>query len=112
MNTQSHETITINVTAQLTINRDTIDEVLRSFQCTHVEAVAPGAAQKMGGGSGKLPRLAYSVDETAEILGISGASVRRLIVRGLLRCSVAIRHKMISRTEIERFLKETTRSEW
>lgn len=111
MNTQSHETITINVTAQLTINRETIDELLRSFQRAPLDAATAGAMQKMDAGGGKLPRLAYSVDETAEILGISGASVRRLIVRGLLRCSQAIRHKMISRVEIERFLKETTRAE-
>lgn len=54
-----------------------------------------------------LPRLAYSVRETASMLGVSEKSVRRLVVRGLLRPSRALRHLLIPRSEIERFLKET-----
>ncbi len=53
------------------------------------------------------PRLAYRVKETAQMLGISEKSVRRLIARGLLRTSKALRHLLIPRSEIERFLKET-----
>ena len=57
---------------------------------------------------GKAPlRLAYSVAETAELLGISYASVYRLIQRGLLRTSGALRHKMIPLKEIERFLADS-----
>ncbi len=52
-------------------------------------------------------RLAYSMRETAEILGISYITVHRLIKRGLLRNSKALRHKIISAAEIERFLNET-----
>ena len=52
-------------------------------------------------------RLAYSVRETAEILGISEISVYRLLNRGLLRASVALRHKRIPKSEIERFLNQT-----
>lgn len=55
----------------------------------------------------QLPRLAYSVQEAALILGVSEKSVRRLIVRGLLRPSRALRHLLIPRKEIERFLEET-----
>jgi excisionase family DNA binding protein len=55
-------------------------------------------------------RLAYSVVETAEILGISEKTVRRLISRGLLRASHALRHLLIPRKEIERFLEDTTTS--
>lgn len=59
--------------------------------------------------SGKppLPKLAYSMRETAEILGISYFTVHRLIKRGLLKSSNALRHKLIPHTEIERFLRAT-----
>ena len=53
------------------------------------------------------PGLAFSVQETAELLGVSSKSVRRLIARGLLRPSKALRHKLIPKKEIERFLDET-----
>ena len=54
-----------------------------------------------------LPRLAYTVEETAKILGISRKSVYRLLNRGLLRSSGSLRSKVIPKTEIERFLKAT-----
>jgi excisionase family DNA binding protein len=53
------------------------------------------------------PRLAFSVRETAAMLGVSEKSVRRLIARGLLRPSKALRHLLIPRAEIERFLSDT-----
>ena len=56
---------------------------------------------------GPLPRLAFTMRETAEILGLSYISVQRLVARGLLKSSSALRHKIIPRTEIERFLKAT-----
>jgi excisionase family DNA binding protein len=52
-------------------------------------------------------RLAYSVRETAQMLGICGRSVRRLILRGLIHPSRALRHILIPKDEIERFLRET-----
>jgi len=55
----------------------------------------------------RFSRLAYSVSETAQILGVSYCTVYRLLQRGLLRSSNALRHKLIPRFEIERFLKET-----
>lgn len=54
-------------------------------------------------------RMAFSVQETAKILGISEKSVRRLIDRRLLQPSTALRHLLIPRKEIERFLDETSR---
>ena len=54
-----------------------------------------------------LPRLAYTMEETAKILGVSYITVHRLLKRGLLRSSTALRHKLIPGTEIERFLKTT-----
>jgi hypothetical protein len=47
--------------------------------------------------------------ETAEILGLSYQTVYRLLQRGLLRSSSALRCKIIAKTEIERFLRETSR---
>jgi excisionase family DNA binding protein len=52
-------------------------------------------------------RVAYSVQETAQMLGVCDKSVRRLILRGLIRPSRALRHILIPRDEIERFLRET-----
>jgi predicted site-specific integrase-resolvase len=54
-----------------------------------------------------LPRLAYTMRECASILGISYISVHRLLKRGLLRSSTALRHKMIPASEIEHFLRST-----
>ena len=59
-------------------------------------------------GSEDMPqRLAYSLKETAAMLGICEKSVRRLILRGLIRPSRALRHILIPKTEIERFLRDT-----
>jgi excisionase family DNA binding protein len=54
-----------------------------------------------------LPRLAYTMQETAEILGVSYFTVHRWLKSGQLRCSSALRHKLIPAAEIERFLKDT-----
>ena len=53
-------------------------------------------------------RLAFSVKEAAEILGVSEKTIRRLVARGLLRSSKALRHLLIPKKEIERFLETTT----
>jgi len=53
-------------------------------------------------------KLAHSVAETATILGISTRSVHRLIERGLLRRSKALRKILIPHSEIEKFLRDTT----
>ena len=55
----------------------------------------------------KNHRLAFSVAETAHLLGISQPSVRRLLGRGLLKSSKALRHKLIPRSEIEKLLRDT-----
>jgi len=52
-------------------------------------------------------RLAYSVKEAAHMLGVCDKSVRRLILRGLIRPSRALRHILIPKDELERFLRET-----
>ena len=67
------------------------------------------SAQTAGAGPTCLGlRLAFSVKETAEILGVSEKTVRRLINRKLLRASRALRHLRIAKKEIERFVDDTT----
>ena len=51
-------------------------------------------------------RMAFKIVETADLLGISKSSVRRLISRGLLKSTKILRHKLIPRAEIEKLLQE------
>jgi len=52
-------------------------------------------------------RLAFSVRETADMLGLSEITVRRFVLGDLLRASRALRHHRTMKHEIERFLRET-----
>ncbi len=63
--------------------------------------------QKTDNASQALPRLAYTMRETADILGVSYITVHRLLKRGLLKSSSALRHKLIPGSEIARFLEST-----
>ncbi|HEX5397790.1 MAG TPA: helix-turn-helix domain-containing protein [Verrucomicrobiae bacterium] len=50
-------------------------------------------------------RLAYSIPEAADMLGLDYFSVYRLVVRGKLKACRALRGKfLITRTELNRFL--------
>jgi predicted site-specific integrase-resolvase len=51
-----------------------------------------------------LPRLGFTLRETAASLGISYESAYRLVKRGLLRPNTSLRTKIFSRVEIDRFL--------
>jgi excisionase family DNA binding protein len=56
--------------------------------------------------AGESERLAYSVQEAADLLGVDYFSVYRLIQRGKLRACRALRGKLlVPRTEILRLLK-------
>lgn len=52
-------------------------------------------------------RLFYTIRETAVVLNMSTKSVRRLIGRGCLTPSKALRKKLIPRRQVEAF-EETT----
>ena len=54
-----------------------------------------------------LPKLGFSREETAKILGVSVVSIDRLARRRLLRPCRATRRPVFPRWEIERFLRET-----
>jgi excisionase family DNA binding protein len=56
--------------------------------------------------AGDTERLAYSVQESADLLGVDYFSVYRLIQRGKLRACRALRGKLlVPRTELLRLLK-------
>jgi hypothetical protein len=50
--------------------------------------------------------------EAAIYLGVTPASIDRLRKRGLLHPSLALRHPIYSRDDLDRFLKETTGIIW
>ena len=51
--------------------------------------------------------LVYTVEEEAAVLKISTKSVRRLLARGFLTGSKALRKILIPRQQLEAFLKAT-----
>ena len=110
MNHDPKEPLTIAVTCNLTITHDQLENLIRHLPAAGPEPVTPPQTRnlKLPEVGGKLPRLAYTVKETAEILGISPPTVYRLLGRGLLRSSLALRNKLIAKSEIERFLKDTS----
>jgi excisionase family DNA binding protein len=56
--------------------------------------------------AGDTERLAYSVQESADLLGVDYFSVYRLIQRGKLRACRALRGKLlVPRSELLRLLK-------
>jgi len=87
------QTIPITLTGTIEVSR----ESLHSLLCSMIEALPnptpsvtatrpPLNAVTESG----LPRLAYSVHETAEALGVSDKTIHRLLQRGLLKSSGAI----------------------
>jgi Helix-turn-helix domain len=53
-------------------------------------------------------KLLYTIKDTAHILSVSEKSVRRFLERGLLKTSLALRTKLITRESIENFVNATT----
>jgi len=89
--------------------RDELEPLFRGMQ---VQAALPTPRQEEAPArkveaAGPPARLAFSLKE-ADVLGVSSATMYRLLQRGLLRSSGALRCKLIPKAEVERFLKETT----
>ncbi|HXA45203.1 MAG TPA: helix-turn-helix domain-containing protein [Candidatus Angelobacter sp.] len=97
-------TITIQITGQITLDPQDLAQFL---ECVQIQTPAPVPIPAPTV-SKTDTKLAYSVKETAEMLGVAAKSVHRLIARGLLKSSSALRCKRIPKSEIERFLKTTT----
>jgi excisionase family DNA binding protein len=51
--------------------------------------------------------LAYTVEEAAAALNVSTKTVRRLLDRGILTASKALRKKLIPQKQLDDFLKST-----
>jgi hypothetical protein len=56
----------------------------------------------------EAPKLALTRVEAADALDISPATLDRLVKRGLIRPSRALRRPLFAIAEIERFLSETS----
>lgn len=54
-----------------------------------------------------LRRLGYGRKEAAQLLGISPPTLDRLVKRGLLKPSRALRRPLFTEAELLRFLEET-----
>ena len=52
-------------------------------------------------------KLAYNSKEAAAALGQSEQTIYRLIKRGHLKACSVLRHKVIPRAELERFLRDS-----
>ena len=56
----------------------------------------------------RFKRLSYTKAEAAILLGISKPTLDRLVRRGLIKPSRALRRPLFSRQQLERFLEDTT----
>ncbi|MFZ4776971.1 MAG: helix-turn-helix domain-containing protein [Terrimicrobiaceae bacterium] len=52
----------------------------------------------------KTPRIAYKIKEAAELTGLSEASIRRAIQRGLLKPCRAFRHPLIPAEQLQNLI--------
>jgi DNA-binding transcriptional MerR regulator len=57
----------------------------------------------------EAPKLALTRVKAADALSVSPATLDRLAVRGLIHPSRATRRPLYSKSEIERFLRDTTK---
>lgn len=55
-----------------------------------------------------VQKHAYTINEAADYLNVSRDTIRRLIKRGLLRRSLALRKILIPAEDIENFLGKTS----
>jgi excisionase family DNA binding protein len=77
-----------------------------NFQSAPGQPPANPAPAGAASPSKPLP-LAYTVEEAAAALNVSTKTVRRLLDRGILTASKALRKKLIPRKQLEDFLKST-----
>jgi excisionase family DNA binding protein len=55
-------------------------------------------------GNVRLPRVSYKIAEAAKILGVSQATIRRAIERGLLKPCRAFRHPLIPAEQLRQLV--------
>lgn len=54
-----------------------------------------------------LKKQTYTIREAAEYLSVSDDTIRRLVKRGVLRRSLAVRKILISAEDVENFIAKT-----
>ncbi len=55
-------------------------------------------------------RMFYSVKEVSNLFGVSPKSIYRLLDRGLLKSSSALRHKLILKSSVDEFVASTVQN--
>jgi hypothetical protein len=103
----STDSITVSFSGSLVLDGKVLASLLQPTRDSTTDQAERPASVGIPASPDSLPRLAYSMAETATILGVSYVTVHRLVQRRLLRSSLALRTKLIPKTEIERFLKST-----
>src|SRR5258705_12530703 len=109
MNNNPKKQLSITFTGIFTFAQDEVEQLMQQFLVACRAAEMPPQARGPQVPEGDRKLLAFSVKETAGILGISQKTVYRLICRGLLKTSLALPTKLIARSEIERFLCDASR---
>jgi excisionase family DNA binding protein len=69
-----------------------------------VEAVARTVREELARERNDAKKLAYTVEETAQALGLEKTSVYRLLTRRKLKSVPGLRKKIIPASEIQKFL--------
>ena len=103
---KNQDQITVNFNVQISISREDLQRLLIESGGKNLltsQYPAPNVIPE----NIKNQRLAYTMQETAKILGVSYITVHRLIKRKHLKCTASLRRKIIPAFEIERFLRET-----
>ena len=74
------------------------------------EALSVIQQQKMSKTSTTASMIFVSVGEVSESFGVSSKSVYRLLDRGLLKSSSALRHKLILTSSVDEFVATTVKN--
>jgi hypothetical protein len=64
------------------------------------------------GSKTELPRIAYSIEEVAQMVGLCTKSIRRLVDRGVLKKFDQIRHVRITVESLEAFRRAANEAKY
>ena len=105
---QNLNSITVQFSGQISISPEKLKMLLSDEIHPEIPQGFPESSERINWPeNSENKRLAYTMRETANILGVSYITVHRLVKRGLLKNSKALRSIIIPAAEIERFLKES-----